>query len=114
MSCLFDSLSVSVDKSSNDLRQEIVQFMIDNKNKKIEGMAFSKWIEESEDVDFDNYVKCMTDPQQWAGYMELLAFCYIYDRCVIVQYGNKELEIGDPDDPKIKIKYNGTHYWVGK
>lgn len=123
MSCLFNSLSFFINKSSFEIRQIICDYLEQNKPI-IDGLD-TKFIL---DMENKNYISHMRKTSTWGGAIEIKAACNIWNTTIIVHnirsnqltdpnkkkivfksFNNKE-ELVDNKHRIIEITWNGGHY----
>ena len=116
MSCLFDSLSVFVNKSSAELREEIVEFIRRGKEL-VEGLPTDTLVRFTEGQTLQEYTSRMSTRSAWGGAIEIKAFCELYRKIVVVHFVNKTIEFlpsskGTKGTRIVKchIRYTGNHY----
>lgn len=111
MSCLFDSLSKFINISSNDLRQNIVQYLQTNPNL-IEDVSFQemlKW----DNINHEQYLSVMSNEMSWGGAIEIKAFVMMYHINVKVHIPQQQKIVEfvkNTDHPFINIIWTGNHY----
>lgn len=116
MSCLFNTLSKFVDLDSNDLRENICNYMSNNPVV-IDDIKINEFVKGATD-DMEAYVKDMKKRSTWGGGIEIKLFCNMYNKAVIVEntQDGKYIEFLPKGkyskDDVIQIKWNGGHYWV--
>ena len=115
MSCLFDTLSKFVDLNSNDLRQNICNYMSNNPIV-IDDIKINQFLKGNTN-NMEEYVKDMKKKSTWGGGIEIKLFCNMYNKVVIVEntQDGKHIEFlpfGKYSKKDIiNIKWNGSHYW---
>ena len=120
MSCLFDTLSVHVSLSSQELRNNICNYLKDNPRMfdDVKASDYVKWNNEGYG-DLQSYISRMRNSGSWGGAIEIKAFCNMYNRHINVHENrgrNKQGVINFVDDERknrkvIDINWNGGHYW---
>lgn len=115
MSCLFDSLSVSLDSysinlTSDQIRQAICDYLAQN-NPIIEGFDTKELL----DMENLSYVQTMRQNTTMGGAIEIQAACCIWKSKIYVQTNSSEIEFlplinQDPDLPCIYLRWYGAHY----
>ena len=118
MSCLFNTLSKFIDISSNDLRDNICNYL-QNNPRLYEDMNAEKailWNNEGY-KDINQYIEMMRRTSTWGGAIEIKAFCNMYHSKVIVngRDNNEKIEFlpaikSSSND--IVINWNGGHYYA--
>ncbi len=112
MSCLFDSISSFVKTSSQELRNEICDYLQSN-NKLIDGLDTNKILL----MENDNYVDNMRNLSTWGGAVEIQSACNLYN-CRINVINTRDtpirtiefLPINSTIDRTLSITWNGSHY----
>lgn len=112
MSCLFDSLSPSVNINSKTLRQVICNYL-DKDPELIDDIKASDIIQWTEECNLKNYISKMSKNSQWGGEIEIKSFCNIFkmDVTVHVLYTGKKFTtttINSTHD--VNISYTGSHF----
>ena len=118
MSCLFDTLSNFVDLNSNELRQNICNYLSENPRilEDTSAKEFIMWNGEGHSS-LETYINNMRGSSTWGGAIEIKAFCNMYNMDVNVHdtRGGKHI-INFIDEgrnrPLIDINWNGGHYWT--
>lgn len=113
MSCLFNSLSYFIPLDSTSLRQEICNYLEENKPI-LDGLD-TKFILELDGG--NNYIKSMRNTSTWGGAIEIQAACNIWNlKCIVKDirnYNGKDIEFlpvnGNPEK-SIAITWSGGHY----
>lgn len=117
MSCLFNTLSPFVNLSSDELRQNICNYLSENP-KMFEDTTASDYVSWSNEGhnSLEDYILSMRNPGTWGGAIEIKAFCNMYFMNVNVldTRTNKntiEFVEGSKAKKTLNIKWNGGHYW---
>ncbi len=114
MSCLFDSLSPFVGKSSELLRQEVCDY-IDSGVSIFDDTSNDDMIAWLANISKANYISSMRRTSTWGGALEIKAFCDMYKKNVRIQSlpNNRDIEcLGRGADPRdwITVAWSGGHY----
>ena len=113
MSCLFDSLSKSVNLDSKLLRKAIMTYISTNPSL-IDGVKASEIIDWEKGINLNSYVNKMSRNNEWGGQIEIKAFCDLFnmDVTVHVLYTNKEFVTNSCNKAthNVHITYNGSHF----
>ena len=80
MSCLFNSLSYFIKNDSNSIRQEICNYLQENK-KLIDGLDTQYILQ----IEHPNYIENMRKTSTWGGAIEIQAACNIWKYRIIVK-----------------------------
>jgi hypothetical protein len=118
MSCLFNTLSKFIELNSNELRENICNYLQNNpilyEDMKAENAIV--WSNEGY-KNIEQYIEMMRSTSTWGGAIEIKAFCNMYHMKVIVngRNGRERVEFlpaikSSSND--IEIKWNGGHYYV--
>lgn len=115
MSCLFDSLSRFTNRSSDDLRQQIVSYLSTNP-KLMEDTTFQDMMSwESQNA--NEYMESMRRSSTWGGAIEIKAFVNIYRANVIVHIPHHQRtvefvynEAEKHTFPFVNILWTGNHF----
>jgi len=105
MSCLFRSLSKFVNIETDDLRQNICDFLDENP-KLIDSIRVN-------DITPNNYVLNMRNNETWGGGIEIKAFCEMYNYQVNVYIPNEKIITFYPQRLPVRIiniKWSGNHF----
>ncbi len=112
MSCLFHSLSYFLPYNSNDLRQNICNYLQENKPI-IEGLDTKMIL----DMERKNYIHHMRNTSTWGGAIEIQVACNLYNVKIIVKdirhQQGKNIEfipLHKKIEREICITWNGGHY----
>ena len=112
MSCLFHSLSHFISLDSDSLRQEICNYLQENKPI-IYGLDTKIIL----DMDRPHYIQHMRKTSTWGGAIEIQAACNIWHLSIIVHNirdNNRNkiefLPIDKSNCKKIEITWSGGHY----
>jgi hypothetical protein len=112
MSCLFNSLSAFIPKSSYDIRQDICNYLEQN-HPLVEGLD-TKFIL---DLENPNYIRDMRRTSTWGGANEIQAACSIWKMRIIVKnyrnHGQKDIEfvpVNQPYEKTVYVYWTGGHY----
>jgi len=115
MSCLFNSLSHFLHISSFDIRQQICDYLEQNKPI-IDGLD-TNYILSFEDSSASSYIQNMRRTSTWGGGIEIQAACNLWNLRIIVHNyrnrGNKNIEfipVTNSYDRTIEIYWTGGHY----
>ena len=120
MSCLFNSLNYFIKENSFNIRQQICDYLHQNKPI-IEGLETHE-ILKFENNDINAYISSMRSPSTWGGAIEIQAACNIWNlRINVYNYrdfspnaeNNKIIEflpINGIIKESINIYWNGGHY----
>ena len=139
MSCLFNTLSPFVHITSKELRDNICSYIKTNPKIFDDIPVEDSVMWNGEDFkDLKSYIKHMKKSSSWGGAIEIKAFCNMYNKVVIVRdqcggvrkkknkveflpngYVKNKIDIVKDGyslklsyPQKIKIKWNGGHYWT--
>jgi len=115
MSCLFNSLSFFLDDNSHVIRQNICDYLENNKPV-IDGLSTDKVLLMSEHG--NNYVNKMRSTSTWGGAIEIQAACNIWNVNIHVinirdNTDNNTIEFNpvcNKTNKTISITWNGGHY----
>jgi hypothetical protein len=110
MSCLFHSIGACLGFTQEAVRHDILEYMVDNADKKHDDVKLKDWIESAEDVSFEAYLADMRKEDTWGGAVELDIACLLYNANVIVHFNKKRIVIGTPRSKELHIKYTGNHF----
>ena len=118
MSCLFNTLSKFVNISSNDLRENICNYLQNNPTLYEDMKAENAIIWSNEGYkNINQYIEMMRRTSTWGGAIEIKAFCNMYHTKVIVngRQNNEMIEFlpaikSSSND--IVINWNGGHYYT--
>ena len=119
MSCLFNTLSKFVDISSDNLRQNICNYLQDNPKlfEDISAEQYVMWSNEGYN-NINEYIQRMRSTSTWGGAIEIKVFCNLYNKKVVV-LGRKDIEkieflpkVNEKCKDLITIHWNGGHYWA--
>uniref|UniRef100_A0A6C0DR18 OTU domain-containing protein n=1 Tax=viral metagenome TaxID=1070528 RepID=A0A6C0DR18_9ZZZZ len=112
MACLFNSLSFFLKIDSYTLRQEICNYLEQNKPI-IEGLETRDILE----MDGTNYIPNMRGHHTWGGAIEIQAACNIWNMKINVKCrrGNENstiefLPVTGVPDKEISLEWTGGHY----
>ena len=112
MSCLFNSLSYFIKENSYDIRQQICNYLEENKPI-IDGLD-TKFIL---DLENPNYIQSMRSTHTWGGAIEIQAACNIWKLKIIVRNyrnrNNKNIEflpLCTEFEKTIELYWTGGHY----
>ncbi len=115
MSCLFNSMSYFFNKSSFDIRQDICNYLQQNKPI-IEGLD-THFILGLDSPSYQHYISRMRNTSTWGGAIEIQVACNIWNTRITVhnirdRNGNKIefLPINKNHSNNISITWNGGHY----
>jgi hypothetical protein len=115
MSCLFNSLSFFIKETSYDIRQQICDYLQENKPI-IEGLETYDVLKFEND-DVNNYITNMRSMSTWGGAIEIQCACNIWNFQINVSNyrdtGNKVIEfipINKNITKIISIYWTGGHY----
>jgi hypothetical protein len=118
MSCLFNTLCNFVDLDSNELRQNICNYLSENPRmfEDVRASDYVSWSDEGYN-NLEDYVRNMRRTNTWGGAIEIKAFCNMYFMNVNVldTRTNKNtinFVEGSKGKKTLDIKWNGGHYWV--
>lgn len=100
MSCLFDSLSYFINRTSTEIRQIICNYLEEN-NSIIDGLETSFILE----LENKNYIKDMRRNNTWGGAIEIQSACNIWNIRILVHNVRKDSVI---EFLPLKNKYNHT------
>ena len=119
--CLFWALGYFYDISGPRLRQMLINHMKTNRNIKLNGIDFSDWIQWSEEISYDQYIRKL-ERGMWGGYIEMALFNTITGSAITVwepyqkngiKYIKKISSIQGDEKPHCHIVYmNRNHYGV--
>ena len=117
MSCLFDSLSICLQKiqiniTSIHLRNQICDYLLQNE-KMIDDITSSAITEWESNMSISDYVVKMRNSSTWGGAIEIKAFCDLYNVEVnVYNTNNSIINFISNDIPYItmNLRYNGNHY----
>jgi ubiquitin thioesterase OTU1 len=114
MSCLFKSLSYFVNGiDENDLRNIICNYLLTNP-KIFDDLDINEITKIDSDINLNQYVSQMRNPNTWGGGIEIKSFCNIFNTKVIVHslLNNRIIEFLPNANYNycINILYNGNHY----
>jgi len=114
--CLYYSLGRALNKSQEELRKIISDYLIKNRRKRENGMMLEEWVRLEKDDDLGVYVRKMRESGVWGGNMEISVCSKIWGVNVFVlERGQQKYRIlssyviGD-DVRNIFLLYNGVHY----
>lgn len=126
MSCLFESLGRFVNLHPSQLRAEICNYLISDpvlvgelKTSQIvehqPDICTTTYENQDEQSKLKKYVSEMSKPIVMGGAVEIIAFCNMYKKNVVVRQINhpdmKHIEfIGENSTHTIAISWNGGHY----
>lgn len=118
MSCLFDTLSIHVGLTSQELRDNICNYLKDNPKMFDEVTAenYVNWNDEGYG-DLQAYISRMRSSGSWGGAIEIKAFCNMYNKHINVHdvrgRGNVINFVDDERSNRqlLNINWNGGHYW---
>lgn len=115
MSCLFNSLSYFIHEDSYNIRQQICNYLQENK-KIIQGLETYEVIN-FENNNISNYISNMRSRNTWGGAIEIQCACNIWNLQINVSNyrdnGNKIIEfipINGAINKIINIYWTGCHY----
>lgn len=112
MSCLFNSLSYFIKENSFNIRQQICDYLQQNKPI-IEGLETYE-ILKFENNDINNYISTMRSMSTWGGAIEIQAACNIWNLQINVSHNNNKviefIPINSIIKESINIYWNGGHY----
>ena len=105
MSCLFDTLSVFLEKPTSVIRAEICDYLATNPNL-LEGIDLHTVFNDPD------YVAKMRNSTTWGGAIELRAASQLWHLHIIVHHANgTPIEFISPiQGTSIHIHWSGTHY----
>ena len=113
MSCLFDSLSKSVNMNSNDLRKVICQYLATNPNI-LDDISTEQVLNITENSSLSQYIERMSNTMTWGGAIEIKAFCNLFRKrvLILVLYTRKMFEMlpNGPPENTIVVAYTGNHF----
>lgn len=112
MSCLFHSLSYFLPYNSNDLRENICNYLQENKPI-IEGLDTKMIL----DMERKNYIHHMRNTSTWGGAIEIQVACNLYNVKIIVKdirhQQGKNIEfipLHKKMEKEFCMTWNGGHY----
>lgn len=112
MSCLFNSLSYFLPHSSNEIRQQICDYLEANKPI-IESMETRQILT----MEKSNYISYMRQSSTWGGAIEIQAACNIWNLKIVVKniriksiYKIEFIPLHKNLLKTIYISWNGGHY----
>ena len=112
MSCLFNSLSYFLNEPSYNIRQQICNYLQENKPI-IDGLD-TKFILDLENL---NYVENMRNPGTWGGAIEIQSACNLWKSKIIVKdirnHDNNIIEfipINADIEKTMYLEWSGGHY----
>lgn len=112
MSCLFHSLSHFLSYNSNDLRENICNYLQENKPI-IEGLDTKMIL----DMERKNYIHHMRNTSTWGGAIEIQVACNLYNVKIIVKdirhQQGKNIEfipLHKKMEKEFCMTWNGGHY----
>ena len=115
MSCLFQSIGALLQKNPQVVRNEIVDFIIENQESKLNDMKLKNWVLFNDNnQDFDEYTKSMRNPSEWGSALEIISAVILYDVKISIEYKSNVIEFGsdiiDESRPNLVLHYTGSHY----
>jgi hypothetical protein len=112
MSCLFNSLSYFLQINSYDIRQQICDYLKQNRPI-IEGLDTNIII----NIENNNYIENMRNPSTWGGAIEIQAACNIWNMKIMVKnirdHNNTIIEflpLHGKIEKTIYLEWSGGHY----
>lgn len=114
--CLFTAIGHRLGKRGKDVRQDVVEALLDMRGMKLLAMPFEQFCCDTTGVpDFDQYVKNMEKQDQWGGQPELFAASWLYDIKICVKdttTGQDQITHMPNREPgdTIVIVWDGNHY----
>lgn len=118
MSCLFNTLSKFISLSSNDLRENICNYLQNNPILYDDMRAEDAIMWSNEGYkDINQYISMMRRTSTWGGAIEIKSFCNMYHTKVTVNGRNGRervefLPIIKSSSNDININWNGGHYYT--
>jgi hypothetical protein len=113
MSCLFNSLCISVNMNSSELRTNIVEYLNTNPEF-IDNIKVEDIINWTFGNNLETYTRNMMNQNVWGGAIEIRAFCELFNMNVTVHvlYTGKQFTIETSKKPlkNIHINYTGNHF----
>jgi hypothetical protein len=90
--CLFHSLAYSIGTNIYQLKHNIYHFLLRNPTLLISGVELQQWIQWSEGIGVDEYVRTMSHPHShaWGGALEMILTCLFYKKNIYVWEYSKE------------------------
>ena len=114
--CLYYSMGRAFNKTQQELRRIIGNYLIKNRNKMENGMRLEEWVKLEKDMDLGRYVELMGRSGVWGGNMEISVSSKIFRvNIFVLQRGQGKYKIvssyvWDNNARNVFLIYNGVHY----
>lgn len=114
MSCLFNSVGSLIGRDPQMVRQEVADFLSNNKQLNLNDMVLEDWIKFSQEntESVDDYIRSMRSSSVWGGCLEMICMTLMYNIRIHVQLQGTDTEIvvGNAANSPVRVLYNGAHY----
>lgn len=116
--CLFHSLGLAFNKSQDNLRFEISNYLEKNRKLKLNGLTLEEWLNMEKDMKLEDYVKIIRNNGVWGGNMEINIASRIYKVNIFVlerdfikkKYKVVSTYVHNNEARNIFLMYDGVHY----
>jgi len=114
--CLYYSLGRAFNKSQQELRQTISDYLIRNRKNRLNGMLLEEWVSLEKDCEFEEYVRMMRRSGVWGGNMEVSVSSKIFRVNIFIlgrlkgKYKILSSYVWDNEVRNVFLVYDGSHY----
>lgn len=110
MSCLFNAIGVRLNIPGHEVRADICKYLEQHHDQVVDDLPLKTWIEASEDITYQEYLKDMRQQHSWGGFVEIVAACLLYNVGVIVHFNEEKIHIGEDRSTQLHLHYTGNHF----